>query len=55
MDFHQLEAIIRDHLQVVRTVLIADGIVGLHLILDEAVSQVDEVDDDEVEVVGKKI
>jgi hypothetical protein len=29
--------------------------VDLHLILDEAVSQVDEVDDDEVEVVGKKV
>jgi hypothetical protein len=28
--------------------------VDLHLILDEVVFQVDEVDDDEVEVVGKK-
>jgi hypothetical protein len=34
---------------------IADEIVDLRLILDEVVFQVDEVDDDEVEVVGKKI
>jgi hypothetical protein len=33
---------------------IADEIVDLRLILDEAISQVDEVEDDEAEAVGKK-
>ena len=38
----------------VATARIVDGIADLHLILDEAIFQVDEVDDDEAEKVGKK-
>ena len=41
-------------LQNLHTAQVVDLVADLLLILDEVISQVDEVDDDEVEVVGKK-